>query len=84
MQLSGAAGPLALSNGATSLAAPAAAFAPPARSLDSFSSALRLLHVAVDGTVESFANIASNLAERLAPRSREPFDAPLTGKVRRL
>ncbi|PNW80042.1 hypothetical protein CHLRE_08g375450v5 [Chlamydomonas reinhardtii] len=43
---------------------------------------LRLLHTALDGTVESFVNIWHNISERLDPHRPEPFAArSLAGKV---
>jgi hypothetical protein len=45
---------------------------------------LRLLHTALDGTVESFVNIWQNCCERLDPHRPEPFAGhSLAGKVRR-
>ncbi|KXZ56109.1 hypothetical protein GPECTOR_2g991 [Gonium pectorale] len=42
---------------------------------------LRLMHTALDGTVESFVNIYDNLAERLSIKPRATFSEDLSGKV---
>ncbi len=43
-------------------------------------SVLRLAHTALDGTIESFANLYDNISERLV-KQKEPFPEPLDGMV---